>query len=176
MNQAWSPWCHSLNASSNSTLKNLQISYDINLDLLRRFFNWILIEKSLNFIWMQPGAIEAILQLSLIPISIWYEGMYIGSYTTDIDKTWRLRTQNPETGWPSSWTHSLIDSQLKDAQISYESSLEPLKSFSNWFLIDESSNFIWIQPEALEAIPQLIFNWKIVIFHVNPAWSSWCPL
>ena len=36
----------------------------------------------------------------------------------------------------SCWGHSLVDSKLKKNQISYDSSLEPLRPFFNWFSIE----------------------------------------
>ena len=41
-----------------------------------------------------------------------------------------------------------------------------------FFWREKWSSFIWIQPAAQELIISLILNWKMIKFHMNPAWSS----
>ena len=115
MKPAWSSWGHSLN---DSWLKHNQTSYESSLELLRPFFKLLLIEKWSNFIWIQPGALEVILQLIL---------------------NWNMLEFHENPAW-SSWGHSWSDSRLKHDQISYESSVGLLRPFFDWFLIKRTSN------------------------------------
>ena len=113
-------------------------------------------------------------QKQIIPLDQCQKSCYLlsGSHSSiDSQLTKKLKFHlNP--AW-SSWGHYLIDSQLKDYEISYDSSLELLRPFFNWFLTEKWSNFRWLQLGALEAILQLILNWKTIKFQKNPPWSSW---
>ena len=63
-----------------------------------------------------------------------------------------------------------VDSQLKNDQISYESSLKLKSLLFSWFSIEQLSNFIRIQPGALKLIIWSILSWTFIKIDMNPAW------
>ena len=135
-----------------------------------------------NFLWSQSWAFEAILWFFLNWTIIKFDrnpacSSWVNSRFDSELNLIRLHT-NP--AWSSSG-HSSIYLWLKDDGTSYESSLDLLRPLSNWFLInnyqiahgsslelfrpfcnwffiEKWSNFIWIQPGALEAFIYLFLN------------------
>ena len=92
-----------------------------------------------------------------------------------IPKVWRL-SRHSNLGW-SPIAYYFNDLQWKIDSIWYESGLEIQSLLFAWFLIENWSNLIWIQPGSLELIIWLILNWKLINFQLRINWiiSSRAP-
>ena len=80
-----------------------------------------------------------------------------------IRNVWRLSRHSNLSLKPHSILHQW-------SSIWYESGLEIQSLSFDWFLIENWSNLIWIQPGSLKLIIWLILNWKLINFQLRINW------
>ena len=138
-------------------MKNHQIWYESSLKLQSSLFDWFWIGEWSNSTWIQGGALELIIWLIL----------HWKTINFDMSPAWSFRA------------HYLIDFQLRNHQIWYESRLKLQSSLFDWFFIEKWSNVKWIQPEPLELFIWLILIQKWIKFemiksyHANQIMVQW---